>query len=82
MPQSNIHSTHPMVQILVQQLRYASDPHRAEKMQLYMKTMQPFYGVHAPVRKGLLAGVKKQFKLASFEEYQRIIRELWARYTP
>lgn len=74
MTQSNLH---PMVQLLVEQLHIAADPVKADQMQAYMKTQQPFYGVSAPVRKKQFAAIKKQFSLSGFDEYQEIIQQLW-----
>lgn len=65
------------VEFLVAQLRENADPQRAAKMQAYMKTDQPFYGVAAPERKKLFKVAKKQFAINSLQEYQDIVLALW-----
>lgn len=62
---------------LNQQLQLNANPDKAPQMQAYMKTQQPFYGVSAPERKRLFREAKKQFTVASQEQYQTTILSLW-----
>lgn len=68
---------HNFVKELLKRLKDVQDIENAKKMQTYMKTEQFFYGVNSPSRKQIFREVKKNFKIKSQEEYQKIIMELW-----
>ena len=69
---------HPMVLQLIEEMEKSGDLEKAEGMQAYMKTTQPFYGIQAgPRRKLFKQVVAKGFKNLSREEYEQVIFELW-----
>ncbi len=68
---------HPMVLFLRAELEKAADPRRAPAMQAYMKTTQKFYGVQASPLKKIFSSARAKFDIASFYEYQNIVRQLW-----
>ncbi|KAA3597963.1 MAG: DNA alkylation repair protein [Calditrichaeota bacterium] len=65
------------VKELLTRLKDAQDIENAKRMQAYMKTEQFFYGVNSPKRRQIFKEVKKNFKIQTQEEYQKIILELW-----
>ncbi|CAM2065105.1 DNA alkylation repair protein [Sulfidibacter corallicola] len=69
---------HPHTLFLFEGLRQHADPVQAVPMQAYMKTDQPFYGVRAPVRKQLCRDARAKYPLKLRDEYERVVRELWA----
>jgi 3-methyladenine DNA glycosylase AlkD len=66
-----------MTHALIDDLQRLADPDKAEPMQAYMKTDQPFYGVQAKPRRDSFKAIAKQFKAISRPEYEQIIFELW-----
>lgn len=68
---------HPLVQFLQAELQKIADPEKAKSMQAYQKATQKFFGVSAPERKAVLKESRNYWKLASFQEYETVIRELW-----
>ncbi len=68
---------HPMVTYLREELMRSADPQKAAPMKSYMKGLQDFYGVPMPVRKRILMQARKKFTLASFEDYESVLTELW-----
>ncbi len=69
---------HPMCLELLDGLESASNPNDAIIMQGYMKTNQPFYGIKRPIRTKIFKSVKQRFKGISDEEFDSIVRHLWA----
>lgn len=66
-----------LAEVLRSQLQACADPEKAQAMQAYMKTSQPFSGVDAPTRKRLFSAAKKQFPLKTFADYSDNVLELW-----
>eukprot|EP00357_Protocruzia_adherens_P004853 CAMPEP_0115018294 /NCGR_PEP_ID=MMETSP0216-20121206/28708_1 /TAXON_ID=223996 /ORGANISM="Protocruzia adherens, Strain Boccale" /LENGTH=117 /DNA_ID=CAMNT_0002389437 /DNA_START=43 /DNA_END=393 /DNA_ORIENTATION=- len=58
-------------------LRIQSNPAKARKMQRYMKTSQPFYGVYTPELKLIHQQLCQQFPATSNEVYRANTLELW-----
>lgn len=58
-------------------LAAAADPEKAPRMQAYMKTDMPFYGVQKPGRVPILRHIVKEFSPASADEYTKIVLALW-----
>ncbi|MCB0154883.1 MAG: DNA alkylation repair protein, partial [Anaerolineae bacterium] len=69
---------HPMTVAIQADLQKLADSAKAEPMQAYMKTKQPFYGVTAGPRRKSFKVVARQFKAISRADYEQIITELWA----
>jgi 3-methyladenine DNA glycosylase AlkD len=65
------------VEFVQRALAEAANPEKAEGMQAYLKTDMPFYGVQKPGRTRILRQLKREYPLASREEYQRLIVALW-----
>lgn len=55
-----------------------ADPEKALRMQAYMKTDMPFYGVQKGGRTPILRHAIKEFVPASADEYEGLVRALWA----
>lgn len=69
--------THPLVRTVRQALEQAADPVKAPQMQAYMKSAMPYHGVSAPVLKRLCREAFAAHPLASFDDWQRVVLELW-----
>ncbi|MGA7097518.1 MAG: DNA alkylation repair protein [Acidimicrobiia bacterium] len=54
-----------------------ADPHKAIRMQAYMKTDMPFYGVQKPERRPIVARLVKRFPPDSNEAYRALVLGLW-----
>lgn len=55
-----------------------ADAGKALRMQAYMKTEMPFYGVQKPGRTPILGRILKEFAPASRDEYERLVLALWS----
>ena len=55
----------------------AADPDKAPKMQAYMKTVQPFYGVQTTERRNILRDVIADAPVRSRVEYDAVVLNLW-----
>lgn len=60
-------------------LRAAADPERAPKMQSYMKSDMPYYGVPAPEQRKIFRRVFKDHPLGSFDDLKSATLTLWRR---
>ena len=60
------------------ELAAAADPVKAERMQAYMKTDMPFYGVQKPGRTHILRHLVKEFAPENRSEYEKLVVALWA----
>jgi 3-methyladenine DNA glycosylase AlkD len=69
--------THPLVRTVRQALEQAADPVKAPQMQAYMKSAMPYHGVSAPVLKRLCREAFAKHPLATFDDWQRVVLELW-----
>jgi len=56
---------HPIIHYITKELEKASDFKTANKMQAYMKTEQPFYGVTAVPRRAIFKSAISQFNIDS-----------------
>jgi 3-methyladenine DNA glycosylase AlkD len=54
-----------------------ADPEKAARMQAYMKTDMPFYGVQKPGRKPILKELVAQYPPETREEYEELVLALW-----
>lgn len=68
---------HPMIAYLRRELRKAADPKKARPMRAYMKNVQPFYGIPMPARRNIFHSARKKFTIATYDEYETVIKELW-----
>jgi len=68
---------HPMAGFLREEMKKAGDPVKAEGMQNYLKTGQPFYGVQAGPRRKIFRDASKRFEISSRDEYEELILDLW-----
>jgi 3-methyladenine DNA glycosylase AlkD len=69
--------THPLVRTVRRALERAADPVKAPKMQAYMKSAMPYRGVSAPVLRQLCSETFTAHPLATFDQWQQVILELW-----
>ena len=67
----------PLVVYIKKQLADLGDPEKADQMQAYMKTEQPFFGVQAKPRRKIARQAIKKFPITSREEYESVIQDLW-----
>jgi 3-methyladenine DNA glycosylase AlkD len=58
-------------------LQASADPEKASKMQAYMKTEMPFYGVAKPLRAPIARELAKKFEPADRPGYEDLVRGLW-----
>ncbi|MCH9649842.1 MAG: DNA alkylation repair protein [Deltaproteobacteria bacterium] len=63
-------------------LQEQSNPDQAGPMQAYMKSEMPFLGIKAPARRVVTRGLFSALRLATFEDWQEAVLNLWrqARY--
>jgi 3-methyladenine DNA glycosylase AlkD len=69
--------THPLVSKVRHALAEAADPTKAAAMQAYMKSSMPYRGVSAPVLKRLCREAFAAHRLATADEWERVVLELW-----
>jgi 3-methyladenine DNA glycosylase AlkD len=72
---------HPLVVTIRRRLAAAADPKKAPQMQAYMKSAMPYRGVSSPVLKQLCRDAFAAHSLASADEWQRVVLELWRHAT-
>jgi 3-methyladenine DNA glycosylase AlkD len=58
-------------------LTEVADPVKAPRMQAYMKTGMPFYGVQKAGREPILRELVQTVELADREDYERLVLGLW-----
>ena len=68
---------HPLVQTIRRGLAEVAAPTRAPQMQAYMKSAMPYRGVSSPALKRLCRDAFTSHPLATSEEWQRVVLELW-----
>ncbi|MBL7959730.1 DNA alkylation repair protein [bacterium] len=68
---------HPMIVYLRRELRKAADSKKAGPMQAYMKNVQPFYGIQMPARRKIFRSARVKYTMASYDEYETVIKQLW-----
>jgi 3-methyladenine DNA glycosylase AlkD len=54
-----------------------ADPDKGLRMQAYMKTDMPFYGVQKPGRRPIVSELIKRFPPGSNDEYRKLVLGLW-----
>jgi len=59
------------------ELSSLADPEKAVRMQAYMKTDMPFYGVQKPARSGVMRALKRDYAPADAGEYKALVLALW-----
>ncbi len=67
-----------MVEFLREELGAAARPAKAVQMQAYLKSSQPMLGVMKPARAKIFRQFCAIYPLENFQQYQALIRELWA----
>lgn len=67
-----------LVEYFSEELQQASNQAAAEKMSAYMKNKFLFYGVHAPLRKDIIARIWKTDKKLITDEIRPLSRLLWS----
>ena len=73
--------TSPLRTDLIERLRAAGDPERAEGQQAYMKSAQPYHGVRMPEVRKIATAVVKAHPLATREELESTVLDVWRRAT-
>ena len=58
-------------------LKEQANPEKASRMEAYMKTDMPFYGVQKPARKLIMRRLKDEFAPTDQDEYESLILALW-----
>ena len=69
--------THSLVRKVREALAEAADPTKAAPMQAYMKSAMPYRGVSSPALKAVCRDAFKAHPLATSQEWQRVVLELW-----
>ena len=67
----------PITKYIKDELKLHSDPGKAPRMQSYMKTDQPFFGVQSKLRKKIFRDAIREYPITSREEWEIILLELW-----
>jgi 3-methyladenine DNA glycosylase AlkD len=67
----------PITNYINVELKKCSDTTIAPRMQSYMKTEQPFYGVQAKPRKHIFRDAIKKYPITTRDNWERVILELW-----
>jgi 3-methyladenine DNA glycosylase AlkD len=65
------------IEYVQRELASRADPEKAARMQAYMKTDMPFYGVQKPARTQILRRIKLQFAPQTLDEYLDLATALW-----
>lgn len=66
-----------LIRTIKKQLQQHANGADAEKMQAYMKSAMPFYGVKMPVLKQVCREAIGGFPLESFQQWQETVLHLW-----
>jgi len=67
----------PITKYIKSELERQSNASKAPRMQAYMKTVQPFYGVQSKLRKQIFRDAIRKYPIQSQKEWERVILELW-----
>ncbi len=67
----------PITKYINDELEKCSDATKAPRMQSYMKTEQPFYGVQSKPRKNIFRDAIKKYPITSRDNWEVVILELW-----
>jgi 3-methyladenine DNA glycosylase AlkD len=67
----------PITKYIKNELKLHSDPEKAPRMQSYMKTDQPFYGVQSKPRKQIFQDAIRKYPITSRKEWGIVLLELW-----
>jgi len=67
----------PITKYIKDELKKCGDATKAPRMQSYMKTEQPFYGVQSKPRKQIFRDAIDKYPIQSREEWKKVILELW-----
>lgn len=67
-----------MIRYVTETLAAAADPERAVRMQAYMRTEMPFYGVQKPGRVPILRHVLTNFPPEDRARYEDMVLALWS----
>jgi 3-methyladenine DNA glycosylase AlkD len=70
------------VNIIMERLQASADLERAQQMATYMRDQFTFLGVMAPIRKGIVRGVLKEFGRPQPESWDQLARLCFAENTP
>ena len=62
---------------LLEQLRAAADPERAQGQQAYMKSAMPFYGVTVPQVRRIVASLVRERPFAEADAWQATLLDIW-----
>lgn len=70
-------ANHPLTSDILAAYAKVGDPTKAPQMQKYMKSETPYRGIGTPQRREINREIFKRYKIASFAQYDRVVRELW-----
>ncbi|MCF7800702.1 MAG: DNA alkylation repair protein [Candidatus Marinimicrobia bacterium] len=66
------------IQLLVRkELQHRADPAKAPKMQQYVKSPLPFYGVQSAGQKEVWRIVRQNFPVLNWNDYEETVKTLW-----
>ncbi len=69
----------PMRDALLEQLRAAADPDRAQGQQAYMKSAMPFFGVAVPQVRRVVSSLVRERPFVDAEAWQDTLLDIWRR---
>lgn len=69
----------PMRDPLLEALRAAADPERAQGQQAYMKSAMPFFGVTVPQVRRIVSSLVREHPFADADAWQGTLLDIWRR---
>ena len=69
----------PMRDALLEELRAAADPARAQGQQAYMKSAMPFFGVTVPEVRRIASSLVRERPFADVDAWQDTLLDIWRR---
>ena len=67
----------PITKFINSEMKRIGDATKAPRMQAYMKTDQPFYGVQSKLRKQIFRDAIKKYPITSRSKWKKVVLELW-----
>ena len=69
----------PMRDALIEELRAAAHPERAQGQQAYMKSTMPFFGVTVPHVRRIVSSLVRERPFADADAWQATLLDIWRR---
>jgi 3-methyladenine DNA glycosylase AlkD len=67
----------PITKFINSEMKRIGNAIKAPRMQAYMKTDQPFYGVQSKLRKQIFRDAIKKYPITSRSKWEKVVLELW-----